>query len=138
VSKLIPCVCVAIAYYLVHVCINSRSPAPSLPKDTLKRKERSDSIRSMGLARTRYSAYLCDYTTCRGRGTVTYQSESAQQTSHWTGLCRMVHTYFAEFPFYALGLSAALLEELYTFTGEGWEQEDDITLLTLKCSPTRS
>ena len=23
-----------------------------------------------------------------------------------------------------------LLEELYSFTGEGWEQEDDITLLT--------
>jgi PAS domain S-box-containing protein len=27
-----------------------------------------------------------------------------------------------------------LLEELYSFTGEGWEQEDDITLLTLRCS----
>jgi serine phosphatase RsbU (regulator of sigma subunit) len=27
-----------------------------------------------------------------------------------------------------------LLRELYTFTGEGWEQEDDITLLTLRCS----
>jgi serine phosphatase RsbU (regulator of sigma subunit) len=27
-----------------------------------------------------------------------------------------------------------LLEELYTFTGEGWEQEDDITLLTLRSS----
>jgi predicted ester cyclase len=27
-----------------------------------------------------------------------------------------------------------LLEELYTFVGEGWEQEDDITLLTLKRS----
>ena len=25
-----------------------------------------------------------------------------------------------------------LLEELYSFTGEGWEQEDDITLLTLR------
>ena len=25
-----------------------------------------------------------------------------------------------------------LLKELYTFTGEGWEQEDDITLLTLR------
>jgi serine phosphatase RsbU (regulator of sigma subunit) len=25
-----------------------------------------------------------------------------------------------------------LMEELYTFVGEGWEQEDDITLLTLK------
>ncbi len=28
-----------------------------------------------------------------------------------------------------------LLEELYTFTGEGWEQEDDIPLLTLRRSP---
>ena len=27
-------------------------------------------------------------------------------------------------------LEEALLEELYTFVGEGWEQEDDITLLT--------
>jgi hypothetical protein len=26
------------------------------------------------------------------------------------------------------------MEELYTFVGEGWEQEDDITLLTLKRS----
>ena len=31
-----------------------------------------------------------------------------------------------------------LLEELYSFVGEGWEQEDDITLLTLKRSPSRS
>jgi steroid delta-isomerase-like uncharacterized protein len=31
-----------------------------------------------------------------------------------------------------------LLEELYSFVGEGWEQEDDITLLTLERSPTRS
>ena len=31
-----------------------------------------------------------------------------------------------------------LLEELYSFVGEGWEQEDDITLLTLECSPSRS
>jgi serine phosphatase RsbU (regulator of sigma subunit) len=30
-----------------------------------------------------------------------------------------------------------LLEELYSFVGEGWEQEDDITLLTLRCSPYR-
>ena len=29
-------------------------------------------------------------------------------------------------------LEEALLEELYTFVGEGWEQEDDITLLTLR------
>jgi len=27
-----------------------------------------------------------------------------------------------------------LMEELYSFLGEGWEQEDDITLLTLKRS----
>jgi serine phosphatase RsbU (regulator of sigma subunit)/predicted ester cyclase len=35
-------------------------------------------------------------------------------------------------------LGEFLLEELYSFVGEGWEQEDDITLLTLKCFPTRS
>ena len=29
-------------------------------------------------------------------------------------------------------LQEALLEELYSFVGEGWEQEDDITLLTLR------
>jgi predicted ester cyclase len=33
-----------------------------------------------------------------------------------------------------LSLGDFLMEELYTFTGEGWEQEDDITLLTLRCS----
>jgi predicted ester cyclase len=31
-----------------------------------------------------------------------------------------------------------LLEELYTFVGEGWEQEDDITLLTLRRSSSLS
>jgi predicted ester cyclase len=31
-------------------------------------------------------------------------------------------------------LSNFLLEELYSFVGEGWEQEDDITLLTLRRS----
>src|SRR5215218_7724488 len=30
-------------------------------------------------------------------------------------------------------LGEFLLEELYSFVGEGWEQEDDITLLTLRC-----
>ena len=30
-----------------------------------------------------------------------------------------------------------LMEELYYFVGEGWEQEDDITLLTLERSTTR-
>jgi serine phosphatase RsbU (regulator of sigma subunit) len=31
-----------------------------------------------------------------------------------------------------------LLEELYSFVGEGWEQEDDITLLTVEHSASRS
>jgi serine phosphatase RsbU (regulator of sigma subunit) len=35
-------------------------------------------------------------------------------------------------------LEEALLEELYSFVGEGWEQEDDITLLTLKRCATLS
>jgi serine phosphatase RsbU (regulator of sigma subunit) len=29
-----------------------------------------------------------------------------------------------------------LMEKLYSFVGEGWEQEDDITLLTLERSAT--
>ena len=29
-----------------------------------------------------------------------------------------------------------LMEKLYSFVGEGWEQEDDITLLTLRRSAT--
>jgi serine phosphatase RsbU (regulator of sigma subunit) len=36
------------------------------------------------------------------------------------------------------GMSATLMEELERFTGKGWEQEDDITLLTLERSATRS
>jgi len=35
-------------------------------------------------------------------------------------------------------LSTTLMEELRRFTGEGWEQEDDITLLTLECSATQT
>jgi len=35
-------------------------------------------------------------------------------------------------------LEETLLEELYSFVGEGWEQEDDITLLTLRRSAARS
>ena len=35
------------------------------------------------------------------------------------------------------GMSASLLDELERFTGEGWEQEDDVTLLTLERFPTR-
>src|SRR5215217_7141578 len=52
--------------------------------------------------RTHLSAYLCGYTICRGRGTVTHQSESAHQTSHWTVLCRMMQLDFREFSFHAL------------------------------------
>ncbi len=35
-------------------------------------------------------------------------------------------------------LEKTLLRELYSFVAEGWEQEDDITLLTLERSATRS
>jgi serine phosphatase RsbU (regulator of sigma subunit) len=35
-------------------------------------------------------------------------------------------------------LGDLLLEELYSFVGEGWEQEDDITLLTLQRSAAQS
>jgi serine phosphatase RsbU (regulator of sigma subunit) len=35
-------------------------------------------------------------------------------------------------------LEEALLEELYSFVGEDWEQEDDITLLALRRSPSRA
>jgi serine phosphatase RsbU (regulator of sigma subunit)/predicted ester cyclase len=35
-------------------------------------------------------------------------------------------------------LGDALLEDLYSFVGEGWEQEDDITLLTLRRYAARS
>jgi serine phosphatase RsbU (regulator of sigma subunit)/predicted ester cyclase len=35
-------------------------------------------------------------------------------------------------------LEETLLEELYSFVGEGWEQEDDITLLTLRRSASLS
>jgi serine phosphatase RsbU (regulator of sigma subunit)/predicted ester cyclase len=35
-------------------------------------------------------------------------------------------------------LEEALLEELYSFVGEGWEQEDDITILTLRRSSSLS
>jgi serine phosphatase RsbU (regulator of sigma subunit) len=35
-------------------------------------------------------------------------------------------------------LADFLMEELYSFVGEGWEQEDDITLLTLARSASLS
>jgi predicted ester cyclase len=44
----------------------------------------------------------------------------------------------SEHPMRGTDLCITLMEELASFTGEGWEQEDDITLLTLECSPSRS
>jgi serine phosphatase RsbU (regulator of sigma subunit) len=38
----------------------------------------------------------------------------------------------------ARSLEALLLEELYAFTGEEWEQEDDITLVTLRRSAAQT
>jgi len=38
---------------------------------------------------------------------------------------------------HAVGVSLidCLLSELKSFTGEGWEQEDDVTLVTLQRTP---
>jgi serine phosphatase RsbU (regulator of sigma subunit) len=44
----------------------------------------------------------------------------------------------SEHPMGGADLSATLMEELGRFTGEGWEQEDDITLLTLRRSAAGS
>jgi serine phosphatase RsbU (regulator of sigma subunit) len=38
----------------------------------------------------------------------------------------------SEHPMRGTDLCITLMEELASFTGEGWEQEDDITLLTLE------
>jgi serine phosphatase RsbU (regulator of sigma subunit) len=35
-------------------------------------------------------------------------------------------------------LGDSLMEELYSFVGENWEQEDDITILALRRSPSRT
>jgi hypothetical protein len=38
-----------------------------------------------------------------------------------------------------IALIKYLLEELYSsYVGEGWEREDDITLVTLRCSASLS
>jgi serine phosphatase RsbU (regulator of sigma subunit) len=44
----------------------------------------------------------------------------------------------SEHPEGGTDLTATLMEELEHFTGEGWEQEDDITLLTVERSAARS
>ena len=46
--------------------------------------------------------------------------------------------FLSERPEAGRDLRATLMEELERFTGEGWEQEDDITLLTLERSARRS
>jgi serine phosphatase RsbU (regulator of sigma subunit) len=49
-----------------------------------------------------------------------------------------LRNFLSEHPMAGADLSSTLMEELYSFTGEGWEQEDDITLLTLECSASLS
>jgi serine phosphatase RsbU (regulator of sigma subunit) len=49
-----------------------------------------------------------------------------------------LRTLVAEHPTGKKSLTAFLLEELERFTGESWEQEDDITLITLRCSTIRA
>jgi serine phosphatase RsbU (regulator of sigma subunit)/predicted ester cyclase len=49
-----------------------------------------------------------------------------------------IRGFLSESPEGGRGLSVTLMEELERFTGEGWEQEDDITLLTLRRSSARS
>ena len=51
---------------------------------------------------------------------------------------RHLRRFLSEHPTGGTDLCATLIEELRRFTGEGWEQEDDITVLTLRRSPTRS
>jgi serine phosphatase RsbU (regulator of sigma subunit) len=41
----------------------------------------------------------------------------------------------SDYPTTGMGLAAILVEELEQFTGEGQEQEDDVTLLTLERVP---
>jgi len=45
-----------------------------------------------------------------------------------------LRNFLSERPEGGKDLTATLMEELYSFVGEGWEQEDDITLLTLRRS----
>ena len=45
-----------------------------------------------------------------------------------------LRSFLNEHPMDGTNLGATLMEELGRFTGEGWEQEDDITLLTLQRS----
>jgi SnoaL-like polyketide cyclase len=62
-----------------------------------------------------------------------YKREIDEQVFGFPRLRALVAEYGEE-----RSLGQALLEELYSFVGEGWVQEDDITLLTLKRSASLS
>jgi len=49
-----------------------------------------------------------------------------------------LHALVAEHAEEERSLGDLLMDELYSFVGEGWEQEDDITLLTLRRSASPS
>jgi hypothetical protein len=52
----------------------------------------------------------------------------SQSTQHTSRLRALVAQHAEE----QIALGEVLMEELHSFVGEGWEQEDDITLLTLR------
>jgi hypothetical protein len=53
-------------------------------------------------------------------------------------ICTRLRALISELGVEERALVDFLMEELERFTGEGWEQEDDITLLTLKRSASLS
>jgi hypothetical protein len=57
---------------------------------------------------------------------------SSQQPSRWVSCRCSLRGLLSELAEGGRNLSAALMEELVRFTGESWEQEDDITLVTLR------
>jgi hypothetical protein len=54
--------------------------------------------------------------------------------NHYGERCRTLIAEHAE----ERALGDILMEQLYSFVGKGWEQEDDITLLTLRRSASLS
>ena len=66
-------------------------------------------------------------------------SSSTAVTTGWVNRYdKRPRAFVAEHAAEERSLGDLLLEELYRFTGEDWEQEDDITLLTLRRSAARS
>jgi hypothetical protein len=51
---------------------------------------------------------------------------------HLVWICTRLRALISELGVEERALVDFLMEELERFTGEGWEQEDDITFLTLK------